>query len=232
MTTVELGRNYPSAPVAVVRYPGATTGQHARVAIVGAVAAVPPITMLHLNTGDLAEPAGWTISDYVVSLPFGMPLFGMTAVALAVGAIALARGLVTPVGTRVLRSLLTVWAAALLIAAVFPTNQRGTPQNLSSTVHLVAGAVVFAVLPLAGWLLARRQRSQFGASMMTRALSAVAAVSGVLSTALIVNRLPGVFGMAELMLPPGILQRFAGAAEIILLVVAAGAVRHTAGRAR
>lgn len=237
MTTIELRRNPVSvttaAPVTALPRRSAATGQQAKIALVGAIASVPPITMLHLNTVDGVEPAGWTISDYVVNLPYGIPLFGMTTAALAVGGLALARGLAGGgPGARMLQTLLAVWAVALLVAAIFPTNLRGTPQNVSSNVHLIAGAVVFAVLPLAGWLLARRQRNQFGRSGLSSVLAAVAVVSGLLSTALIVNRLPGVIGMPELMLPPGILQRFAGAAEILLLAVAAATVLRSAHRTR
>jgi len=35
---------------------------------------------------------------------------------------------------------------ALVTAAVFPTNPIGTPETVSSTIHLIAGGVVFAVL--------------------------------------------------------------------------------------
>ena len=144
----------------------------------------------------------------------------------------LARGLSTLAGTRAVRGLLAIWAVSLVVLAVFPTNLRGTPENVSSNVHLIAGAVVFAVLPAAGWLLARRHRAQAGRSAMTVAAERDLGFSGVLSTALILNRLPGVIGMPELMLPPGILQRAAGAVEILLLAVAAAMVLRSAHRAR
>ena len=54
----------------------------------------------------------------------------------------------------------------------------------------------------------------------------------MLSLALILNRLPGVIGMPQLMLPPGILQRSAGALEIVLLAVIGMAVLVTARRAQ
>jgi hypothetical protein len=196
----------------------------ARTAIVGAVAAVPPITLLHLSATDPIEPAGWTISDYVVSLPHGTLLFALTTGALAVGAGALARGLATVTGTGRIRGLLGLWAVGLVVAAVFPTNLRGTPQDVSSQIHLYAGAVAFAALPLAAWLLARRLRTGSGhGGAPAVVLGGTALVSGLLSFALIANRLPGVFGL-DLMLSPGILQRAAGAAEIVLLAVAAIAV--------
>jgi Protein of unknown function (DUF998) len=234
MTTIELRRG-PSALIHsdAVRVAAGTTAamdQPARVALVAAIASIPPITFLHLSATGGVEPAGWTISDYVVSLPYGIPLFAMTAGALAIGAVVLARGLAAVAGTRFVRALLAVWAVALLVAAIFPTNLRGTPQNFSSNVHLIAGAVVFAVLPLAGWMLARWQRRIRGGSLTTATLSAVSIVSGILSTALILNRMPGVIGMPELMLPPGILQRAAGAVEIVLLAVAAFAVLRSARR--
>ena len=98
---------------------------------------------------------------------------------------------------------------------------------MSSTIHLVAGGVVFAVLPIAGYLLARSIRRVQGRSVSRTVLIATSAVSGVLSTALILNRLPATIGMPELMLPPGILQRVAGAMQIVLLAVAAVTVLRT-----
>jgi hypothetical protein len=232
MTTIDLRRTH--SPVAIPNLGSLRTSgnlaQPAKVALVSAAAAVPPITMLHMNATAAVDPASWTISDYVVTLPYGIPLFGMTAAALAIGGGMLAHGLAQLTGTRVLRGLLAAWAIALLVAAIFPTNLRGTPENFSSTAHLYAGAVVFAALPAAGVLLARRQRRLAGRNAMTVALTLISVISALLSTALILNRLPGVIGMPEVMLPPGILQRAAGAVEIVLLAVAAVTVLPSAHR--
>jgi len=221
MTTIELRRT-PSVVIPRNAVRSAATGtaslvQPAKVALVAAAASVPPITMLHLNATGAVEPATWTISDYVVTLPYGVPLFAMTTGALAIGAVVLARGLAQLAATRLLRVLLGVWAAALMLAAVFPTNLRGTPQDFSSNVHLIAGAVVFAVLPAVGVLVVRRQQRLSGRSATTVSLAVISSLSGLLSAALILNRLPGVIGMPELMLPPGVLRRAAGAVEIVLL---------------
>ncbi len=235
MTTAEL------LPVQQIRRPidlrltgsaGASLDASARVALVGAAASVPPIALLHLEAQGPVEPVSWTISDYVVSLPNGILLFALTAGALAIGAGALVRGLGSLPGTLRVRLVLGMWAVAAVIAAVFPTNERGTPENLSSQIHLYAGAVAFAALPLAGWMLYRWQRRQVGTGGWTRVLGVVSIVSGALSTALIVNRFPGEIGMPELMLPPGILQRVAGAIEILLLAVAALAVLRSARNGR
>jgi hypothetical protein len=220
----------PTQPVQRVR--PAHLDRAARGAVAGSVAAVPPITMLHMSATAPIEPAGWTISDYVVSLPHGTLLFALTTGALAIGAAGLAQGLVPAAGTGKIRALLGLWATGLVVAAVFPTNLRGTPQNLSSHIHLYAGAVAFAVLPIAAWLLARRLRAAADRWTAPAAvLGGFALVGGLLSTALIVNRMPGLIGLPELM-PPGILQRVAGAAQIGLLAVAAIAVLRTAARTR
>lgn len=235
MTTVEF------LPVHQIRRPidlrlagsaGTSLDGSARIALVAAAVSVPPVALLHLEATGPVEPVSWTISDYVVSLPNGILLFGLTAAALAIGAGALVRGLGSFAGTLRLRLVLGMWAVAAVLTAVFPTNERGTPENLSSQIHLYAGAVAFAALPVAGWMLYRWQRRQAGPETWTRVLGVVSIVSGALSTALIVNRFPGEIGMPELMLPPGILQRAAGAVEIVLLAVAALAVLRSANRSR
>ncbi len=229
VTTIQLQGIHPTTAVETLstRFASTVLDQPARVALTAAAAAIPPITVLHLEATDAVDPVTWTISDYVVSLPNGLTLFGMTAAALAIGGAALAHGLRLLAGTRAIRRLLLIWSIAAVTAAVFPTNLRGTAENMSSTIHLVAGGVVFAVLPIAGYLLARSIRRVQGRTVSTVVLTATTALSGVLSTALILNRLPATIGMPELMLPPGILQRVAGAMQIVLLAVAAVSVLRT-----
>ena len=223
VTTIQLQGIHSAAAAETLsnRFASTVLDQPARVAVTAAAAAIPPITVLHLEATEDVDPVTWTISDYVISLPHGITLFGMTAAALAIGGAALAHGVRPVAGTRAVRTLLTVWSVAAVIAAVFPTNLRGTEENMSSTIHLVAGGVVFAVLPIAGYLLARSLRRVQGRSVAGTVLVATSAVSGLLSTALILNRLPATIGMPELMLPPGVLQRVAGGLQIVLLAVAA-----------
>ena len=223
VTTIQLQGIHSAAAAETLsnRFASTVLDQPARVAVTAAAAAIPPITVLHLEATEGVDPVTWTISDYVISLPHGITLFGMTAAALAIGGAALAHGLRPVAGTRAVRTLLTVWSVAAVIAAVFPTNLRGTEENMSSTIHLVAGGVVFALLPIAGYLLARSLRRVQGRSVAGTVLVATSAVSGLLSTALILNRLPATIGMPGLMLPPGILQRVAGGLQIVLLAVAA-----------
>jgi hypothetical protein len=88
--------------------------------------------------------------------------------------------------------------------------------------HRIAAREIAADQPDAG-----RQQRLSGRSATTVSLAVISWLSGLLSAALILNRLPGVIGMPELMLPPGLLQRSAGAAEIVLLAAIAVAILRT-----
>src|SRR4029077_16360526 len=171
MTTIELSEPRSVASLSIAptqaRHPAtrratadglAVIAQPARIAAVAAAASIPPIAVLHLSATGPVEPAPWPIRHYVVSLPYGTPLFAMTTGALAIGALALTRGLALITGTRALRVLLTVWATSMLALSSFPPNLAGPPQTVSSKIHLIGGPVVFAVLPVLGRLTARRQR--------------------------------------------------------------------------
>jgi hypothetical protein len=192
------------------------------VAAVTAVGAAVPVTVLHLAATRPMEPTAWTISDYVVGVKDGIALYGITAGLLGIGGAALAAALHTRPGTALIRLLLMVWAVAVVLTAAFPTNLRGTQETVSSTVHLIAGAVVFAVLPAVGWMLSRSQDAARPCWLRWTSL-----VAGALSAALIANRLPGVVGMPQPMLPPGLLQRAAGALLILLLAVIALTLRKS-----
>jgi hypothetical protein len=236
MTTATLLRS----PLTGARSPGpalaglaavVAPARSARVALAGAVASVPPIAALHLDAPSGTSMARTTISDVVVTTPAGEPLFALTAGALAVAGIALVRALAGLSGTAWTRALLAGWALALVAAAVFPTNLPGRPGDTSSTIHLIAGAAVFALLPLAAVRLWRRLARTL-ADGLRRTLLAAGLVSGALSTALIVNRIPGVLGAADLSLPPGLLQRAAGAAQIVLAaLLGLGLLRSRAAQA-
>lgn len=221
MTTATLLR--PPAPRAAAAglLAWATPERSTRIALAGSVVSVPPIVLLHLDAPARLSATTTTISDYVVQTPGGETLFGLTTGALALAGMAIARGLAAATAVKVM---LAGWSLALMLAALFPTNLPGTPGNASSTIHLMAGAVVFGLLPIVGLAVWRRCRSSIAGTWTGRALLTATAVSGVLSAALILNRAPGIVGLDHWSLPPGLLQRAAGAAEIALAAVIAVAV--------
>src|SRR6478609_7262358 len=217
LPTVSVGRREPSIAKAVptaTAGPIAAPGASASAGLVATVASVPPIVLLHLNAPVGLSAERTTISDFVITSHFGVPLFAATA-----GTLALAAGWARAIGGGAVQAVLVVWALALVTAAVFPTNPLGTPETVSSTIHLIAGGVVFATLPTAGVLCWKMLLAQEGHSSSSTTVLVASAASGLLSVALILNRLPGMVGLDELMLPAGMLQRAAGAAEIILLAI-------------
>lgn len=221
MTTATLFRPPATSPSSAGIMAWATPVRSAHIALAGAAVSVPPIVLLHVDAPARLSAATTTISDYVVQTPLGEPLFGLTTGALALAGIAIARGLA---GATAVKAMLAGWSLALILAAVFPTNLPGTPGDASSTIHLLAGAVVFGLLPIVGLVVWRRSRSVIAGTATGRALVITTAVSGVLSAALILNRIPGTVGLDQLSLPPGLLQRAAGAVEIVLAAVIALAV--------
>jgi hypothetical protein len=228
MTTATLLRS--AAPRATGAGPlgWVTPARSAHLAVAGAAVSVPPIVLLHLDAPARLSAATTTISDYVVETPAGEPLFGLATGALALAGIAIARCLD---GASAVRAMLAGWSLALILAAAFPTNLPGTPAGVSSTVHLMAGAVVFGLLPVVGLAVWRRCRSSIAGTRTGWALIITTAVSGVLSAALILNRIPAIVGLDQLSLPAGLLQRAAGAVEIVLaVIIALAALRVTPTR--
>ncbi|GGP62044.1 hypothetical protein GCM10010185_38000 [Saccharothrix coeruleofusca] len=116
-----------------------------------------PIVYLHFTSADVMNPIRHTVSDYT-AVPDGTALLAVAALSLAVGSLVLRTRLVAAGLPRwgAAAVLIDLWAAALVVAAVFPTDPIGTPTSPSGLVHRYAGAVMFASLPLAGWLISRR----------------------------------------------------------------------------
>ncbi|MBB1154773.1 DUF998 domain-containing protein [Amycolatopsis sp. DR6-1] len=117
-----------------------------------------PILLLHLVAAGAIDPVRDVISDYVFP-PGGAVLLAAASLGLA-GASLLVRHALLKQGLpkRSPESvLIALWAAGLVIATFFPTDPTGVETSFSGAVHRYAGAAMFVCLPLAGWLLARRQ---------------------------------------------------------------------------
>lgn len=190
--------------------------------------AVALVTMgfLHVAGAATVDPLDATISDYV-NVPGGYVLLALAAFALAAGAVALAAGL-APAGlpdpappTRLLLS----GSTALVLVAVFPTNAPDTPAGVVATIHRVAGGWVFASLPLAGWMVARRARLVDGWRALAPRLTGVAGATAVLSAGFLLSHVPIVIGTSPGFPLLGGVERVLYASVMLVLLVTARSVR-------
>jgi hypothetical protein len=145
-----------TAQVAVRTPARVRPGWH-RVSLIAIVTAI--VAGLALQPFGDVDPVNEMISDTVGS-PVGALLLGLACAALAVtaGALAVGAGRARHLRTRVLHGLLALWSVALLAVAVFPTNLPGTELTDSAVVHRYGAAVVAAVPPVIGLLVARSRR--------------------------------------------------------------------------
>ncbi|NUT47144.1 MAG: DUF998 domain-containing protein [Saccharothrix sp.] len=145
-------------------------------AVAGLVLSLFPIVYLHVSAIGELSPIAHTVSDYIF-VDHGAGLLAVTALSLAAASIGL---LVTLVRMGLPRRgpvavLIGLWSAGLAVATVFPTDPTGTPTSFSGAVHRYAGAVMFASLPLAGWLISR----SFISSTTVRRFSVAAGITSV-----------------------------------------------------
>jgi hypothetical protein len=190
------------------------------------IAALLTLGFLHMSGSGSIDPLTAVISDYVFQ-PGGYALLGAAAISLAVACVALATGLrrADLPAARVPTLLLVSAAVALVLVAVFPTHTPGTPPGLVSTVHRVAGGWVFAVLPLAAWLVARRARSAPAWQPAALPLSWAAGAACVVSTFFLLNHVPIVIAGSPFFPFLGGVQRVLYAAVMVVLVMTARATR-------
>jgi len=184
--------------------------------------AVALVTMgfLHVAGAATVDPLDATISDYV-NVPGGYVLLALAAFALAAGAVALAAGLAPAPPTRLLLS----GSTALVLVAVFPTNAPDTPAGVVATIHRVAGGWVFASLPLAGWMVARRARLVDGWRALAPRLTGVAGATAVLSAGFLLSHVPIVIGTSPGFPLLGGVERVLYASVMLVLLVTARSVR-------
>lgn len=194
------------------------------------IVALLPLGFLHVSSIGVVDPLTDVISDYVFR-PGGYALLGAAAISLAVAAAMLATGLrrAELPRSRAPAVLFVTAAVALVLVAVFPTHAPGTTPGLVSTLHRAAGGWIFAVLPLAAWMVARRARSAAPAwQAAAPALHWWAGTTGVLSAAFLLSHVPIVIGGSSGFPLMGGLQRVLYAAVMLVLVATARATRLAA----
>lgn len=144
--------------------------------VAGLVLSLFPIVYLHVASIGELSPITHTISDYIF-VDNGGGLLAVTALSLAAASVGLLVALVRSGLPRrgPVAVLMGLWATGLTVATVFPTDPTGTPTSFSGAVHRYAGAVMFASLPLAGWLISRT----FISSTSLRRFSVAAGITSV-----------------------------------------------------
>lgn len=190
------------------------------------IVALLPLGFLHLRSSGSIDPLTAVISDYVFQSG-GYTLLGAAAISLAVACVVLATGLrrAELPASRAPATLFVTAAVGLVLVALFPTHTPGTTPGLVSTVHRVAGGWVFAVLPLAAWLVARRARSAPPWQPAARPLAWAAGIAGVVSVFFMLNHVPIVIAGSPLFPFLGGVQRVLYAAVMVVLVMSARATR-------
>lgn len=186
-------------------------------AVVGLVLSLFPIVYLHVASVGELSPITHTISDYIF-VDNGSGLLAVTALSLAAASVGLLIALVRSGLPRrgPVAVLMGLWAGGLAVAAVFPTDPVGTPTSFSGAVHRYAGAVMFASLPLAGWLISRT----FIASTTVRRF---AVASGITSVAFMLSH-AAVVGPGGGTVVLGLFERLLFALLYCLLFALASAV--------
>jgi hypothetical protein len=183
---------------------------------------------VHVAGNGIVDPVEQPISDYIV-LPAGGLVLGFGIAAAIAAVAALSRPIAGLPGIRLVQTLLLVWCVAMAIGAVFPTNIPGTPADFSANVHRAAGAIQFATLPLAGYLLARKALPvpEWHATAVVLYWFSIA--TAILSAAFLLSHVPMAFANTSEFIPRGAVQRVVFVMEIALLALIAVAARRAAG---
>ena len=177
------------------------------IAVAGVTVAAAVIVVLHVAGAGRVDPLAQTVSDYVV-LPDGGALLGLAAAGLIAAGFAGAASL-----NATARRLLLLWGAAVLLVAVFRTNLPGQPPDVSAFVHRWAGALVFALPPVAGAVGARTAGARRVPLLAASVAAAVAAGAFLLAHA------PHVLAGADVFGYLGLVERVAYATLLVLLLV-------------
>ncbi|MGZ3143972.1 DUF998 domain-containing protein [Lentzea chajnantorensis] len=142
----------------------------------GLVFSLVPIFYLHVVSAGQLDPVSDVVSDYVF-VRNGTEWLAATSLSLAAVSALLAISLRG--AGRSAQWLIGVWSAGLTVSTIFPTDPTGAPTSLSGYVHRYAGAVMFAALPVAGLLIARKFPALLGIAITATVSSAAFMVSHV-----------------------------------------------------
>lgn len=183
------------------------------------------VVMTYLTFAHAGEvdPLSKAASYYVFT--DGRNLFDTAAIGVALGCVAVLIGL-RGVGTAIGGAafwLCVSWAAVVVAAVVFTVDRGGRIESFHGAMHQIAGAGIFALLPVACLAIAPRlaASASFGPiAHAVRQLSIVAAVGAVLYP---ISRLPEFVSSATLneLNVSGLIQRLVFGVDIAILLVVA-----------
>ncbi|MGW0805322.1 DUF998 domain-containing protein [Nonomuraea sp. NPDC002799] len=175
----------------------------ARISGVALAVAAVLVVAGHFEADDNLSAFGSTISDFAASdrggaVETGMFVAGVASLILLV----VLRATRAPL-TRTTIALLLLWSVGVIASAVIPTNPAGMDLTTTGYVHRYVSFAAFAVLPVAGLILARhlsRQPSWRGVAAPVRGLAIVVLAAGA---AMLFAAFPGhrvLIGLAERLL--------------------------------
>lgn len=191
-----------------------------RIAVTTAAGAMLLVAYLNIALVQQVSPIFDPVSDYV---HYNGVAFVLSVLLLMSGGFAVATGL-TRAGvphSGLVKVLFGLWFVGLALVAVFPGNPSVDVSTVAGEIHRFVGAVFLTSLPVACWLLARSLRDHPVWMVTASRLRGVAVVGVLTATS---------FGVAQFVtwLPQGLLERFALAAEVALVVVLALTIRRAA----
>ncbi|GAA3443407.1 hypothetical protein GCM10018955_28450 [Planomonospora venezuelensis] len=126
------------------------------IACAGILLAAVAAVVGQIDPDPYLDPLDLTVSEYAVLDRGGAT--GLAMMALGVGSLALVAGLraaQAPVGALAER-LMLVWGGALLLIAIVPAAAPGLALGAGAQVHRYVSVAAFAVMPVAGALMAAR----------------------------------------------------------------------------
>ncbi|MGW3960271.1 DUF998 domain-containing protein [Amycolatopsis sp. NPDC005003] len=138
---------------------------HGRIALGGIGLAVAISIDLHLRLSGQVSPIWQTLSEYVygkLGTSSAAPLFSIMCLALSLGSVALLAGIAKAhrPGTTAVCGLLGVWSAGLFVCGLVPVDPDGQARSLAGQVHNIAALTAFIALPVAAFVLTKKDRER------------------------------------------------------------------------
>ncbi|CAM3320391.1 DUF998 domain-containing protein [Kibdelosporangium persicum] len=188
-----------------------------RVALLASAGALLITAYLNFAWVQQVDPLLDPVSDYVFHNGL---LFVASVLSLMAGGFAVTTGM-KRAGIDYPKVAFGLWFAGLALVAIFPGNPSVDVSTVAGEIHRFGGAMFLASLPVACWLLARTMAADPVWTVAAGPIRAVAVVGALTAAS---------FGASQFVvwLPLGLLERFALAAEIALVVVLALTIRRAA----